>query len=68
MLRARASIGMAFAGFTTGGSKQKRQRLAVERKILFCRRRGAGCIQTGHQVRRTGSRDAGLQQGKSPIS
>jgi hypothetical protein len=67
MLRARASSGMDFTGFTTGGSTQPQQRLAVQPKILCCRRQGGGCIQTGHRVRRMSIRDAGLQQGTSPI-
>jgi hypothetical protein len=47
MLRARAGSGLDFTGLTTGGSTQPQQRLAVQPKILFCRRQGGGCIQTG---------------------
>jgi len=60
MLRARTSSGMDFAGFPTESSRQKRQRLAVQRKILFCRHRWGGCIQgtSGQEDEQSGCRVA----------
>jgi hypothetical protein len=46
MLRVHCSGGMYFAGLTTERFQAARQRLAAQRKILICRGRMGGCIQT----------------------
>jgi hypothetical protein len=49
MLRARAGSGLDFTGLTTGGSTQPQQRLAVQPKILFCRRQGGRVYPNRHR-------------------